>query len=447
MKKIHSYIILGLGALSMTACKPNFNPEIASAGSADFSRYIAVGNSLTAGFADGTLYRSGQESSYPSILATQFMAVGGGDFRQPLLSSDQGFPGLKRVLGTSTNCSGVSSLGPVLFNGGQVNTGQQQADAASVASQGPFNNLGVPGIRAIDYIIPGYPRLNPYSNRFFSGGPTERPLEELRRSNPTFFTLWIGNNDVLAYATSGGSGGLSGTGLDQNAISNEAMFQMGFDSVLNIMTRNGAKGAVMNIPDVTAIPYFTTIPVRGLTLDSTQARQLTAAYAGTGIAFITGANFFVIEDTSVPFIRRRQIRQGELLTLTVPQDSIRCAGWGSQTPIPMRYVLDATEIENVRKATTAFNTYMQQRAAAKNLAFVDMNTFLKTLPAGILFNGVTYNPTFVSGGIFSLDGVHLTPRGYAIAANQMIRVINEKYGATVPLADINAYNGILFPNP
>jgi hypothetical protein len=56
---------------------------------ADFTRYIAVGNSLTAGYADGGLYLEGQQNSYPSIIAKQMAAVGGGKFTQPLFTEAQ----------------------------------------------------------------------------------------------------------------------------------------------------------------------------------------------------------------------------------------------------------------------------------------------------------------------------------------------------------------------
>ena len=74
-----------------------------------------------------------------------------------------------------------------------------------------------------------------------------------------------------------------------------------------------------------------------------------------------------------------------------------------------------------------------------------MNTYLGTIGSGITFNGVTYNAKYVTGGAFSLDGVHLTPRGYALVANQIISAINAKYGSTVHPIDVNQYNGILFP--
>lgn len=433
------FYIAGLAAATLLAsCKPDLKVTAPSAGKLDFSTYIAVGNSLTAGYASNSLYRSGQENSYPSILATQFKTVGGGDFKQPLLTGEHGYPSPRLILGPGTDCMGNTSLGPVADTGG-VNP----EDATNIAAEGPFNNLGVPGIRAVDYIIPGYPSLNPYSKRFFSNlGAT--PLEELRRMQPTFFTCWVGSNDVLGYATSGGEGTVGGSLLNPQNISDQNLFAVAYDSVMNVMTATGAKGAVMNIPDVTSIPFFTTVPHNGLTLTAEQAAGLTAAYAPLGITFTAGANNFIIQDVTAPG-GKRQMYDDELVLLDVPQDSLKCAGWGSLTPIPKQYILSRDEIANVKTATTAFNSIIQQEAQAHGLAYVDMNTYLKTLSSGIGFNGVTYSTTFVTGGAFSLDGVHLTPRGYALAANFIIRTINTYYGSNVPQADVNKYSGLIFP--
>jgi hypothetical protein len=52
-------------------CEPNIDVPAPSSGGADFSNYIAVGNSLTAGYADGGLYDDAQMQSYPAIIAGQ----------------------------------------------------------------------------------------------------------------------------------------------------------------------------------------------------------------------------------------------------------------------------------------------------------------------------------------------------------------------------------------
>ena len=444
------FLIGATATLSLCACNPRLQTAAPNGGKLDFSRYLAVGNSLTAGYADGSLYRSGQMNAYPALLSYSFSRLGPSDYKAPLLPGESGWPinysaGYypKRVLGLSADCLGVTSLGPVLYSG----TIDTAGSSANISAQGPFNNLGVPGIRAVDFLNPIYGLLNPYAKRIYSG---YSPLAELSRMQPTFFTAWIGNNDVLAYATSGGSGKSSGGSFanqnDLDAISSVTDFATAVDSVLNRLSPKGTTpGAVMNIPDVTAIPYFTTVPYNGLVLTRQgQVDSLNAAYRITGISFTLGANPFIIQDASAPF-GFRQIKAGEFILLTVPQDSLKCGGWGSRKPIPASYVLDANEIRAVQQATTVFNGILRTACISRNLAYVDMNSYLKTLTSGIEYNGNMLNATFVQGGAFSLDGVHLTPRGNALVANEILRTINYVYGASLPMVDANAYRGVSFP--
>jgi hypothetical protein len=74
-----------------------------------------------------------------------------------------------------------------------------------------------------------------------------------------------------------------------------------------------------------------------------------------------------------------------------------------------------------------------------------VNAFINKVKTGILYNGVGINASFVSGGAFSLDGVHLTPLGNALMANEFIKAINSKYGSTIPQIDATKYRGVAFP--
>jgi hypothetical protein len=62
--------------------------------------------------------------------------------------------------------------------------------------------------------------------------------------------------------------------------------------------------------------------------------------------------------------------------------------------------------------------------------------------SGIIVDGTGINPTYISGGAFSMDGVHLTPRGNALAANGFIDAINAKYGSNIPKLAVTAYDGV-----
>ena len=457
-----SFPALALLGLAISGCKPELDVPQASAGSATFARYVALGNSLTAGYADGAWYREGQEASYPKILAQQFSLVGGGNFNQPLLAPgvSYGFPGTnpqtglpefpkRKVLGVSTSaCPGVQpSLGPIDSG---APTPFSPAVLAPPANPGPYNNMGVPGAKSFHVISPGYGNAanllppqtaNPFFVRFASE-PNTTVLKDAVSQNPTFFTMWLGINDVLFNALSGGTGG---TGTDLYDITPQPVFNAAIDSVLHHMTMNNRKGAVANIPNVTSIPFFTRVPYNGLALTAAQATALTAAYQPLGITFTEGANPFIIADAAAPG-GLRKIKPTELVLLNIPQDSLRCGGWGSQDPIPDEYVLTEAELQEINTATIAYNQKLKAAAEAKGLAFFDANAMLASLQQGPVYSYGVSNPSaFVTGIIFSLDGIHLTPRGNAIVANEFIRAINGKYGANIPQVNPNDYPGVKFP--
>ena len=431
-----SYILAGFILCSFAACKPSITSELPYANGLDFNSYVAVGDAFTAGFSDGALSRSGQTNSYPAILAEQFGVFGPMVFNQPLLGSDVGFPSSKLVLGLTQDCMNMQTLSPVPSSGA-VSPG----DGANISAQGPFNNVGIPGARAIDYVTPGYAVLNPFAGRIESmtGGTL---LDEATLTSPTFFTMWLGNSDVLGYAMTGGEGNI--LPLHPDNLTSFANFSAAYDQIVQSMTAGGAKGVLMNIPDISSFPFFTTIPANGLVLDTAQATALNGLYAGSGITFRTGPNNFIIQDSDVPG-GRRQIKNGEYLLLSTPQDSLKCGGWGTAVPIPKKYVLAADEVKAITDLTKSFNNYIRDEAIKYNLGLVDMNTYFKAIASGVKFNGVDYNSQYISGTAFSLDGIHFTPRGYALLANEVLRTINAFYGSSVPAADANKYPGIKVP--
>ena len=447
MKTIKNYILLVVAIATFSACETGFEEPNYTSGDADLTSFVAIGNSLTAGFADAALYQEGQNNSFPKMMATQFaMAGGGATFKQPDVNSSIGIGSSgnsRSVLGISMDCLGESGLGPVdlapigdltIFN-----------PANAIGMNGPFNNMGVPGAKSFHLVTPAFGTWglgNPFYSRFASNPGTSTVIGDAVTANPTFFSLWIGNNDILGYATSGGSGNVGGT--DVNDITDLPTFNASIDAIIGTMAGTGAGGVVANIPCITCIPFFTTIPYNGLELDAASAAGLTQAYMVLGLQFTAGANPFVIEDkaSGLP----RLIKNNEYILLTTPQDSLKCGGWGSLKPIPSQYIIDEAEFNTINNYRMDYNAKLKSAADAAGLAFADISEFFFGVrDDGFTFNGNEMSIEFVSGGLFSLDGVHGSPRGYAAIANEMIKAINAKYNATIPEIDVNSKNGVIFP--
>jgi len=276
----------------------------ASTGSAgdelDVSTYVAIGDSLTAGFADNTLYIDGQINSYPNIIANSFALVGGGEFNQPLVNDNLGglvaggapvaIPGgapdgflTRLVILDSTGAPGPQpGTNPTPVRTTDIAPGQ----AGLVNASGPFNNLGVPGARIIELAVPEL-AANPFYARFASNPGVSSVISDAVgdvNRIPTFFTFWAGNNDALGFATSGGVGGLGTTTapFDSQDITNPAIFENAFNGLIDALapaTNTTIRGVVANIPAIEDIPFFTTVPSDAIELDAATADAVTAGFA------------------------------------------------------------------------------------------------------------------------------------------------------------------------
>jgi lysophospholipase L1-like esterase len=103
------------------------------------------------------------------------------------------------------------------------------------------------------------------------------------------------------------------------------------------------------------------------------------------------------------------------------------------------------EIGEIRNWTTQYNAVLVSEAQSRGLAVADVESFYSKITDGFVYNGITMSARFVSGGAYSLDGIHLNPRGNALLANEFIKAVNETYNAKIPFADATKYRGIIFP--
>lgn len=482
-----------------------------TSGTADFSKYVALGDSFAAGFSDNALFIEGQKGSYPNILAQQFALVGGGEFKIPYMADNVG-----GLLPTA-----LGQFPRLYFNGvAPTSVGSPPLSQVSTTTLAPlggtFNNMGVPGAKSFHLLAPNYgnpsglavipPTANPYFVRMATA-PSKTILEDALAQSPTFFSLWIGGNDELGYATAGGDASV-------NPLTPTATFDFAYNTLVSQLVAGGRKGVVANLPYVTTLPYFYVIkydqlkqtdlvdPTTGANLIPILNAQLygpldnALTFLGQGdrinLLSTTGNNPMIIKDETltdlsaqltavligggVPapqatvlgtiFGQVRQTKPTDLICLSAsarigrptnltldgevsPVPSSTGPGaldaLGVSYPLPDRYILLPTEVAEIQVATDAYNATIQAAATANGLAFVDAKVIMNQLTTtGISGNGFTMTSAFVTGGAFSLDGVHPSPRGYALIANKFIEAINAKYGSNLKGVSYGDYR-ILFP--
>ena len=103
---------------------------------------------------------------------------------------------------------------------------------------------------------------------------------------------------------------------------------------------------------------------------------------------------------------------------------------GVAIPLGDKWVLTPEEQAEIATATQAYNASLSAAASANGLALVDLNSILEQASTtGIDFDNYNLNTDLVFGGLVSLDGIHLTARGYALMANSFLEAIDTTYGS------------------
>jgi hypothetical protein len=372
-------------------------------GSADFSRYVATGTSITAGWESGGLVDHHQRQSYAYVFAHQ---AGAASFTYPSVSAD-GFPPLLQVLSLSP--LDVDTLGRT--RGTFTNYGQATA----------YHNMGVPGSILFDlgdstnYYNQDPERTNQFNEIVRHRGTI---LQQVLSLQPTFISIEYGSNEVLGPATEG-----SGTPLVSAQI---------FDLLLSgtLAAIHAAlpqtKFALLTVPDVTTIPFFTTFPPFTVSLANGQPVPL------------IGPNGPLGPDDHVLLTAGGLIAAGNGIPVG-GYNYVNPAQPGNGNPLPDQVVLNAAETVSLQTTIDAYNMSIRTQAASHGAAVVDLNGLLKQANStGVRFQGTTYTTAYIKGGLFSLDGVHPTDLAHGFIANLMIDAVNATFGAHIPEANLSA---------
>jgi len=438
--RISFFLSLFVSILSVFSCAPDFDDfDENSSGQSqvDFSKYIAVGNSLTAGFADGGLYLEGQQAAFPNIIAAQLKSVGGGEFMSPFFDD------------AHANGSGYVRLKD-LVNGNPIT--ENVTDKLAIRGMSPtqrplytkytneIQNLGIPGMRLDMAFVAGVGSVygNPYFERLLTDDKTqtETYFNFATTKEHTFFSFWLGNNDVLGYAT---NGAYHDPNDPTTALTETGLFANLYTNFIEALTAGERKGVVATIPDVTVVPYFNTV---------------TTARLEAGVQAKTEGQYSKVYITTSNGVR--MATDEDLFPLTFPTDTLgkavifgnpATAGYGliEQNPLHDKFVLDRDEVMEITTHIETLNSTIKSVAESKELALADAHDYLHLVKNGLTLSGIDINASYITGNVFSLDGIHLTPMGNAIMANLFIDAINLKYSTDIPRVDITKYRAVILP--
>lgn len=370
-----------------------------STGGADFSRYVAIGDSLGAGFVSGGLVADVQRHSYPSLIYQQVNGSLTG-FELPTVSA----PGIPSVMQ-------LSSLVPVV-----VRPAAGLGAPTNLTLPRPYSNLSVPGATADD-VLNTVTDGGGLHDLILRGQGTQ--VQQALVQQPTFVTFWV-SNDALGAA-------VAGVVIEGVTLTPRAVFENRFRAITGAVAAAGAQMALATITDVTTIPFVTTIPpvvVDPATNQPVLIGGNLVPLIGPGGPLVPGRDFVLLSATA-------ELARG---------DGIPAALGGSGRPLTDFAVLSGDEVAAISARVAEFNQVIRAVATETGSALVDINaTFSEVVAEGLEVGGVEFTTDYLSGGIFSLDGVHPTPLGYAVTANIWIEAVNETFGADIPSVDLFPY--------
>lgn len=381
-------------ALTAAGCKNVLEPPNPSGGHI-FDRYVAFGNSITAGFQSAGINDSTQQQTYAAL----FAQMAGTTFNQPLLARPGCPPPVVNI-----------------FTGEVVGGAAAPPCALRDEPVPPFlNDVAVPGAAVLDPLtnLADSSRANELTT-IMLGGKTQ--FEAARAADPTFVTVWIGNNDALEAALSG----------DSTLVTPQATFAARYqalaDSIASLPSLEGA--ALIGVGYVKYVPNLSLGAAYWLAKQQNQLPPTflvandcaPSAYGGVG------------EVARVPFaygfgVLMAAALQGQTVTLDCVNDPP---------------VLNPAEVAAVHGAVEGFDATIQQIAKDHDWVYVDPNVLLlDQLQKGNIppFPATTGTAAVDApfGPLFSKDGVHPSATAHQMIAQALAQAVAAHYKTNLPI--------------
>jgi hypothetical protein len=418
MKTPHTLLrLLSAAALAAVIALP-------AAAQVDLSKLVWIGDSEGAGFSAGCLTKRVQVDSPGAIIAR----ANGVDYQQPIM----GDPGLG-------GCMVLTSLAPSFGNEASV------VKPENLALPRPYNNLSVGGCAIHDmlYATTGadVPSAGTCRNTidlvlrnstFHIGSQVDQAIS----LSPSFVILANFGNDYLGAV-------LSGTFIDGVTITPVASFTADTNAALAKLKAIQPKGVVTGVVDITNIPFTTTLPPfltsggKLVLVNGAPISLLGPNGCPTGVpACAMPANTLVTLNAAGYLPSGFGIPCAVAPTLPNCNKPLPAAALDASHPGVLIYASDQALL---KQRMLDYNAATKAAAAANGYKYYDPNDLLSRLKTGFDYGGATINAAFLTGGAFSYDGFHLTPIGYALLADDIIKFINTSFPATLKEPDLSTY--------
>jgi len=377
-------------------------------GGADFTRFVGVGDSLTAGFRDGALYAGGQQQSFYVLLAQSMNA----QVALPLIG-EPGIPAPDPATGSGLmlqipgTCEYGSTIPAVGVSSGRLNPTVQATNVAvpdqtiadALMLKWDINPADMTTVDSAEDFVLGFPYV-------LSAPPSNTPRSQIEVAaalQPTFVSFWLGSNDALGAALSAAVNDTTLTPADEFIASAHA--------AADAIAATGARAVVLNVPDVTVIPNL---------------------FSATDLGSLTGLSAGQIS-------RRLGVDASSFVPLSAIPTVEAIVNGTAQGPLAANQILTGKEAKKIRKRIKSYNKTLKMIASEKGWAYVDLKSLFDGYDSnGVTIPGVGKITTNYLGGLFGLDGINPTATGQALIAVAVIESINSRYATALRPPDVAA---------
>lgn len=436
-------LLIGSITLSLAGCQFTIDRPILPQEELVIEEIIAFGDGYMAGFtnserssenmeAQSGLFHNAQINSIPRLVVARYNELRDTlgyktiSFQQPL-ALEAGSGRLEATSIATSNCANLPSYALA-----------EKIEASSswqVAADESFHNLSFPYISSDELNDLANFNQNPFVARVFPNN-TSTYQELAVKTEADFFLMWVGINEVLNFALAGGEQSLE-------SMTDPIIFGEEYLNFIEALVDDGKMGMIGTIPDITQFPLFRTVP-------KTYVDFINCGAIPKSVYIETweDSNKVVREANAYDRIllqAHTQIGKGD-----IPE----VYGIYEDMPVNHSLVLDAGEVEKIQSYIESYNTFLIDMVDQINLkegkdvlGIVRLDRTFAQVFEGKFETGVFVSADHLTGGVFNLDGLYLTPRGNALIANQFIRSMNAfaAFPGTLPPNNLKDYAGMSFP--